>query len=143
VAAFATRRWPQGKLLANSWQGEFPWQNLKLDEYERTAPAGSFPPNDYGLVDMIGNAWEWTTDWYTTRHGLIASCRGAAVSPRGGVEAASVDPADVAGIPRKVLKGGSFACANNYCRRYRPAARMHHPIDTGTNHISFRCVVRP
>jgi formylglycine-generating enzyme required for sulfatase activity len=134
---------PQGKLLANYWQGEFPWQNLVLDGYARTAPVGSFPPNGYGLYDLIGNAWEWTADWYSDRHETASPCCGGALDPRGGTRAGSVDPTAAGDhIPRKVLKGGSFACAENYCRRYRPAARMHHPIDTGTNHISFRCVVR-
>ena len=134
---------PKGKMLANYWQGEFPWQNLALDGFARTAPVGSFPPNDYGLVDMIGNAWEWTSDWYSTRHAPAGDCCGTAtVNPLGGTREASIDPNEPAAIPRKVLKGGSFACAENYCRRYRPAARMHHPIDTGTNHVSFRCIVR-
>jgi formylglycine-generating enzyme required for sulfatase activity len=127
---------PHGKMLANYWQGQFPWHNLALDGYERTAPVGSFPPNGYGLYDLIGNAWEWTSDWYAARHDQTSSCCGAA-------RAGSVDPTDPAALPRKVLKGGSFACAENYSRRYRPAARMPHPIDTGTNHLSFRCIVRP
>jgi len=136
---------PRGKMLANYWQGEFPWQNLALDGFERTAPVGSFPPNDYGLFDMIGNAWEWTSDWYAG-HGEVqrSCCSCAEVDPRGATREQSIDPAAPGSpIPRKVLKGGSFACAENYCQRYRPAARMHHPVDTGTNHISFRCVVRP
>jgi formylglycine-generating enzyme required for sulfatase activity len=133
---------PKGRMLANYWQGEFPWQNLALDGYERTAPVGSFPPNDYGVFDMIGNAWEWTADWYAPRHEAPSPCCAASRSPRGS-EAESVDVRDAAAIPRRVLKGGSYACAENYCRRYRPAARMAHPIDTGTNHIGFRCVVRP
>jgi formylglycine-generating enzyme len=92
---------------------------------------------------MIGNAWEWTADWYTERHEMSSPCCGAAADPRGGSREASIDP-NAAGlnIPRKVLKGGSWACAESYCQRYRPAARMHHPLDTGTNHLSFRCVVR-
>lgn len=135
---------PKGRMLANYWQGEFPWRNLALDGFERTAPVGSFPPNGYGLFDVIGNAWEWTADWYAAGHAPAGGCCGVPTDPRGGDEAGSVDPdADGADIPRKVLKGGSWACAENYCRRYRPAARMHHPIDTGTNHLSFRCVVRP
>ncbi len=130
-------------MMANYWQGEFPWQNLALDGFERTAPVGSFSANGYGLVDMIGNAWEWTADWYSDRHEVTADCCGAAaVNPRGGTPEASIDSRESEIIPRKVLKGGSYACAENYCQRYRPAARMHHPIDTGTNHVSFRCVVR-
>lgn len=135
---------PKGRMLANYWQGEFPWQNLALDGFERTAPVASFPPNDYGLFDMIGNAWEWTADWYQNHEAIVSRCCSPAeLNPRGGARETSVDPADTSSIPRKVLKGGSFACAENYCRRYRPAARMAHPIDTGTNHTTFRCVVRP
>ena len=130
-------------MLANYWQGAFPWQNLVLDGYERTAPVGSFPPNGYGLLDMIGNAWEWTADWYRDRHAVASDCCGvSAVNPTGGEREGSLDAREPGSLPRKVLKGGSFACAANYCQRYRPAARMPHPIDTGTNHISFRCVVR-
>lgn len=144
VYAWGDELVPKGKMLANYWQGEFPWQNLALDGFERTAPVGSFPPNDYGLSDMIGNVWEWTADWYTSQHAPLANCCGAVtVNPTGGGREASIDPNEPGAIPRKVLKGGSFACAENYCRRYRPAARIHHPIDTGTNHIGFRCVVRP
>jgi sulfatase modifying factor 1 len=128
-------------MLANYWQGEFPWQNLALDGYERTAPVGSFPPNGYGLFDTIGNVWEWTTDWYADRHDVATGCCGGV--PVGGSRDGSIDPRQPGlAIPRKVLKGGSFACAENYCRRYRPAARMPHPIDTGTCHIGFRCIVR-
>jgi sulfatase modifying factor 1 len=134
---------PKGRMMANYWQGEFPWQNLALDGFERTAPVGSFPANGYGLVDMIGNTWEWTSDWYAARHELPSPCCGTARNPGGGSQAESVDARDAAAIPRRVLKGGSWACAENYCQRYRPAARMAHPVDTGTNHISFRCVVRP
>ncbi|HEY7030396.1 MAG TPA: formylglycine-generating enzyme family protein [Thermomicrobiales bacterium] len=135
---------PKGRMLANYWQGEFPLHNLALDGYERTAPVGSFPPNGYGLFDMIGNVWEWTADWYGGRHIVTASCCSPTmVNPTGGDREASIDPREPgAAIPRKVLKGGSFACAENYCRRYRPAARMHHPVDTGTCHIGFRCIVR-
>jgi len=136
---------PDGKMLANYWQGEFPWQNLALDGYERTAPVGSFPPNDFGLFDMIGNAWEWTSDWYAGHREATRSCCSAPeLNPRGVTREQSIDTdAPGAPMPRKVLKGGSFACAENYCRRYRPAARQHHPIDTGTNHVGFRCVVHP
>jgi formylglycine-generating enzyme required for sulfatase activity len=135
---------PKGRMLANYWQGEFPVENLALDGYERTAPVGSFPPNGYGLFDMVGNVWEWTADWYAKQHVDSTACCGAIErNPMGGDRQGSIDPREPgAAIPRKVLKGGSFACAENYCQRYRPAARMHHPIDTGTCHIGFRCVVR-
>ncbi|MGA7778039.1 MAG: formylglycine-generating enzyme family protein [Paraburkholderia sp.] len=134
---------PDGKSVMNTWQGEFPWQNLLEDGYEWTAPVGSFPPNGYGLYDMTGNVWEWTVDWYQD-HGKSSSRPCCTVdSPRGGTAEGSVDPR-LAGIkiPRKVMKGGSFLCAPNYCRRYRPAARMPQPIDTSICHLGFRCIRR-
>ncbi|MCB1269745.1 MAG: SUMF1/EgtB/PvdO family nonheme iron enzyme, partial [Microthrixaceae bacterium] len=90
---------PQGRMLANYWQGEFPWQNLALDGYARTAPVGRFPPNDYGLADMIGNTWEWTADWATTRHDAAGCCGSVATNPVGGSRAGSIDPADPTAIP--------------------------------------------
>jgi formylglycine-generating enzyme len=133
---------PAGKPQANTWQGEFPWQNLLEDGFEGTAPVGSFPPNGYGLFDMAGNVWEWTTDWYQ-EHAKIDSPCCTVANPRGGDRDASVDPRTPnVKIPRKVMKGGSFLCAPNYCRRYRPAARMAQGIDTSTCHLGFRCVVR-
>jgi sulfatase modifying factor 1 len=133
-----------GRQMANTWQGAFPHENLKLDGYERTSPVTAFPPNDYGIYDMIGNVWEWTTDWYATKHEadvLKACC--IPENPRGGGEEASYDPClPNIKIPRKVLKGGSHLCAPNYCRRYRPAARHPEPVDTSTSHVGFRCVVR-
>jgi formylglycine-generating enzyme len=133
-----------GKHLANTWQGAFPHENLKLDGYERTSPVTTFPPNGYGVYDMIGNVWEWTTDWYSAKHEAdvtMACCIPA--NPRGGREEASYDPClPNIRIPRKVLKGGSHLCAPNYCRRYRPAARHPEPVDTSTSHVGFRCVVR-
>ena len=135
---------PDGKLMANFWQGEFPWQNLVEDGFEGTSPVGSFPPNGYGLVDTIGNVWEWTTDWYTPRAGtepINACC--TPHNPRGGQEADSYDSRQPEiRIPRRVIKGGSHLCAPNYCRRYRPAARFPEPIDTSTCHLGFRCIVR-
>jgi formylglycine-generating enzyme required for sulfatase activity len=133
---------PGGYLMANTWQGEFPWQNLGCGGFTGTSPVGLFPPNAYGLYDMIGNVWEWTTDWYEARHAAPGCC-GQAHNPRGGVRENSIDTslANIA-IPRKVMKGGSYLCAPNYCRRYRPAARMAQPIDTATCHLGFRCVVR-
>ena len=137
---------PGGAMLANYWQGLFPFANLLLDGWERTSPVGSYPANGYGLVDMIGNVWEWTADWWATRYPAKphkTCCSGAEVDPRGGSRAASFDPAtpDIR-IGRKVLKGGSHLCAANYCQRYRPAARHPQPIDSPTSHIGFRCVMR-
>ena len=133
---------PGGKPMANTWQGEFPHQNLLEDGFEWTAPVGSFPPNGYGLHEMAGNVWEWTTDWYQV-HGKIQHACCTLDNPRGGEPEESLDPRtpDVR-IPRRVMKGGSYLCAPNYCQRYRPAARMAQPIDTSTCHIGFRCVVR-
>lgn len=132
---------PGGKWMANTWQGEFPHQNL-LPRRPGTVPVGSYPPNGYGLYDMIGNCWEWTSDWYQVHGQHIEDCCGAAASERD-LRAASIDRRDPAAIPRKVMKGGSYLCAPNYCRRYRPAARMAQPIDTATCHLGIRCVVRP
>jgi formylglycine-generating enzyme required for sulfatase activity len=134
---------PRGRQMANTWQGAFPWENLVVDGYEATAPVGRFPPNGYGLYDIIGNVWEWTTDWYEDRREAIHSCC-ASVNPRGGERERSYDPStpDVH-IPRKVIKGGSFLCAPNYCRRYRPAARMAQAVDTSTCHLGMRLIVRP
>jgi formylglycine-generating enzyme required for sulfatase activity len=139
---------PGGKHLANTWQGEFPWQNLEHDGFEGVAPVRSFPPNGYGLFEVTGNVWEWTTDWYRDRHkqpakgGKDKGCCHPE-NPRGPSIEHSYDPCmPDAKIPRKVIKGGSFLCAPNYCRRYRPAARHAQMIDTATCHIGFRCVVR-
>ena len=131
----------EGRHQANTWQGDFPTENLRLDGHEAVAPVGSYPPNAYGIYDLIGNVWEWTTDWYQG-HGEIAHACCTVTNPRGGERERSFDPAqpDVR-IPRRVMKGGSFLCAANYCRRYRPAARMAQPIDTSTSHLGFRCVV--
>ncbi len=133
---------PRGRQMANTWQGAFPWENLVIDGYEATAPVGRFPPNGYGLYDMIGNVWEWTTDWYEDHREAIVPCC-ASVNPRGGEREHSYDPStpDVH-IPRKVIKGGSFLCAPNYCRRYRPAARMAQAVDTSTCHLGIRLIVR-
>jgi formylglycine-generating enzyme len=131
---------PAGAWMANTWQGEFPNQNTRDDGYEGTSPVGVFPANGYGLFDMIGNVWEWTADWYTARPPAAPGCC-ASPGPRDGREQ-SADPMDPARIPRKVMKGGSHLCAPNYCRRYRPAARMAQPIDTSTSHLGFRLALR-
>jgi formylglycine-generating enzyme required for sulfatase activity len=133
---------PGGRPMANNWQGEFPWQNLLQDGFEWTAPVGSFPPNGYGLRDMAGNVWEWTTDWYQDHSRIEHACC-TIDNPRGGERDRSYDPRLPAiKIPRKVMKGGSYLCAPNYCRRYRPAARMAQAVDTSTCHLGFRCVAR-
>ncbi len=134
---------PDGHPMANTWQGEFPWQNLCSDGFERTSPVGAFPPNRYGLYDMIGNVWEWTSDWYRARHPAeqVKACC-IPHNPLGGPEDESCEPGQPIRIPRKVLKGGSHLCAPNYCQRYRPAARFPQPTDTSTCHVGFRCVVR-
>lgn len=135
---------PAGRFLANTWQGRFPYENLCEDGYEGTSPVDAFPPNAYGVHDMIGNVWEWTSDWYRTAYAQpVRSCCGAG-NPRFATAAESYDPTlPAVRIPRKVLKGGSHLCAPNYCRRYRPAARYPQPIDTSTSHVGFRCIARP
>jgi formylglycine-generating enzyme required for sulfatase activity len=133
---------PGGQSMCNHWQGEFPWQNLLEDGYEWTAPVGSFPPNGYGLHEMAGNVWEWTADWFQDHSKIQHACC-TLDDPRGGEKAASIDErARGPRIPRKVMKGGSYLCAPNYCRRYRPAARMAQPVDTAICHLGFRCIVR-
>lgn len=111
---------PRGRRMANTWHGEFPWQNLGS---EGTSPVERYPANGFGLYDMAGNVWEWTTDWF-------GASGGSCCAPSEGA------------FPRKVIKGGSHLCAPNYCLRYRPAARQGEAIDTSTSHIGFRCVVR-
>jgi sulfatase modifying factor 1 len=132
---------PDDRPMANTWQGEFPFLNLGTDGYQRTSPVRAFPPNGYGLYDMIGNVWEWTSDWFSSKHppdARKACC--IPKNPRGGDEQDSYDACQpTVRIPRKVLKGGSFLCAPNYCRRYRPAARHAQPIDSSACHVGFRC----
>jgi formylglycine-generating enzyme required for sulfatase activity len=135
---------PDGRYMANTWQGEFPWQNLELDGYERTSPVGAFPENGYGLCDMAGNVWEWTTDWYshTPRTAPAKQCCGAPRARTAGI-AESYDPTRPnLRIPRKVVKGGSHLCAPNYCLRFRPAARQPQMVETSMSHLGFRCVRR-
>jgi formylglycine-generating enzyme required for sulfatase activity len=121
---------PRGRMMANTWQGRFPWENLMEDGYAGTSPVKRFPPNGYGLYDTVGNVWEWTADLYSEdgSTGDVAPC----CVPAGGG----------ARITRRVIKGGSHLCAPNYCLRYRPAARQGEETDTSTSHIGFRCVVR-
>jgi formylglycine-generating enzyme len=137
---------PDGRVMANFWQGEFPWENLLIDGFDATSPVGIFPPNGYGLFDMAGNVWEWTSDWYVHRHvdEIVKPCCGPAINPRIASPDKSYDPRQPQfHIPRKVVKGGSYLCAPNYCLRYRPAARQPQMIDTAMSHIGFRCIIRP
>jgi formylglycine-generating enzyme len=119
---------PDGRFMANTWQGRFPFENLGEDGYEGTSPVDAFPANGYGLHDMAGNVWEWTTTPYAARSDADQTC-------------CRPDDPD----PRKtlrVVKGGSHLCAPNYCFRYRPSARQGESVDSATCHIGFRCVVR-
>ena len=130
---------PAGQRLANFWHGDFPWRAVR--GYGRTSPVGSFPANGYGLFDMAGNVWEWTQDWYVKRRWEDVSPCCVPRDPRGGSQEDSYDPAQPQfRVPRKVVKGGSFLCADSYCRRYRPAARRPQVVDTGMSHVGFRCV---
>jgi formylglycine-generating enzyme required for sulfatase activity len=134
---------PGGSIMANTWQGEFPYENTVRDGYERTSPAGSFPPNGYGLYDMAGNVWEWTTEWFRSgsEHPSRACCAPPDAGPARMEESYNTAQPDLR-IARKVIKGGSHLCAPNYCLRFRPAARMPQMIDTGMSHLGFRCVKR-
>ena len=140
-ATRSSRREAHGEHVA----GGVPLGEHRGDGYRGTSPVGAFPPNGYGLHDMIGNVWEWTADWYVAKHPhdpVKACC--TPHNPRGPQEADSYDQRDPAiRIPRKVIKGGSHLCAPSYCRRYRPAARFPEPIDTSTCHLGFRCIIRP
>ena len=142
IFAWGNEMEPGGKIMANTWHGEFPWQNLLTDGYERTSPVGAFPPNGYGLYDVAGNVWEWTSDWYRSNH--MPSSEGAccSASVRASIDD-SFDPRNPQfRIPRKVLKGGSHLCAPNYCLRFRPSARSPQMIDSSMSHLGFRCIMR-
>jgi formylglycine-generating enzyme len=129
---------PGGKWQANIWQGHFPDENRAEDGFRGTAPVGSFPPNGYGLYDMAGNVWEWCADWYRPDYyGELAARKQVAVNPMG--PASSEDPGEP-GIAKRVQRGGSFLCCDQYCSRYIVGARGKGAVDSGTSHVGFRCV---
>ncbi|WP_350350033.1 formylglycine-generating enzyme family protein [Agromyces sp. G08B096] len=131
---------PDGRVMANRWQGHFPYETDVPDGWAGTSPVMTYPANGYGLYDVAGNVWEWTTDYYTPRH-LVPGAEDAAVDAGARpnlLAAASAEPGSR--IPRRVLKGGSHLCSPEYCLRYRPAARSPQSDDTATSHIGFRCV---
>ena len=124
---------PNGRWQANIWQGRFPNENTQADGFRGTAPVASFPPNGYGLYDMAGNVWEWCNDWYRPDYYASSPTK----NPKGPTE--SFDPNEP-GVPKKVLRGGSYLCSDLYCTGYRPSARMKSSPDTGLSHTGFRCV---
>jgi sulfatase modifying factor 1 len=129
---------PGGKFMANTFQGHFPDKNTKEDGHERAAPVASFLPNAYGLYDMAGNVWEWTSDWYRHDYYKTLAAEGPlARNPQGPVD--SLDPSEP-GVKKKVHRGGSFLCTDQYCARYIAGGRGKGEPDTGTNHVGFRLV---
>ncbi|HVZ54553.1 MAG TPA: formylglycine-generating enzyme family protein [Pseudolabrys sp.] len=129
--AWGDEQSPDGQAMANTWQGFFPYTDDKEDGYHGTAPVGCFPPNGYGLFDMIGNVWEWASDWYAPGHNFADGD----VDPTG-----PKNPTKTAGGLLHVIKGGSWLCAPNFCARYRPAARQPEETDLGASHIGFRTI---
>lgn len=125
-------------IKANIWQGQFPYKNTKEDGFVLTAPVASYAPNRYGLYDMMGNVWEWCSDWY--RNDAYAADAKNSISKQPQGPASSYDP-DEPHTPKKVVRGGSFLCNAAYCASYRPAARMKTSPDSGENHTGFRCVM--
>ncbi len=133
---------PGGARLANTWPGPFPLPGEPGPNRFGTSRVGAFPPNGFGLSDMIGNVWEWTADYWVPRHPAGDTCC-TLRNPRISEPTLSFDASQPAvRIPRRVLKGGSYLCAPNYCRRYRPAARHPEMEDSATTNIGFRCVMR-
>jgi formylglycine-generating enzyme len=126
----------QGKVKANSWQGQFPNNNTQRDAFYGLSPVASFGPNGYGLYDMAGNVWEWCSDWYHA--GYYQAVSTGANNPQGPSQ--SFDP-DEPTVPKKVVRGGSYLCNDSYCSGYRVAARMKSSRDTGLSHTGFRCVM--
>jgi formylglycine-generating enzyme required for sulfatase activity len=134
---------PGGRQMVNRFQGDFPYRNTGASGWRGTSPVGTFPPNGFGLFDVTGNVWEWTTDYYAPRHVVPGAEPGPGVE-RGERRDLLADAAETSAepgsrIPRRVLKGGSHLCSPQYCLRYRPAARSPQAEDSSTTHIGFRC----
>lgn len=129
---------PDQKWKANTFQGNFPNQNSQTDGYIATAPVASFEANGYGLYDVAGNVWEWVSDWYRPDYySYLASQQKIARNPQG--PESSLDP-DEPGQAKRVQRGGSFLCTDQYCSRYMVGTRGKGEVNTGTNHVGFRCV---
>lgn len=129
---------PNGKFMANTFQGQFPYHGVPEDGYLGTSPVKAFTPNGYGLYDMVGNVWEWTSDWYRADVHSQLQNQGICHNPQGPND--SFDPLDIY-ASKRVIKGGSFLCNEHYCESYRPSARRGETPDSGTSHIGFRLVV--
>jgi formylglycine-generating enzyme len=132
---------PDGKWMANTWQGRFPLEDTGEDGFKGIAPVGQYPPNGYGLYDMAGNVWQWCSDWYRPDTYRIFAASGALIrNPKG--PSNGYDP-DEPGTPKRVQRGGSFLCSDQYCARYMVGTRGKGEPDSGSNHIGFRCVENP
>jgi formylglycine-generating enzyme required for sulfatase activity len=123
---------PHGRVMANTWRGEFPWQNLEPPGRDRTSAVGRYRANDWGLVDLIGNVWEWTTSGWTDSHAEAGAEQHSCCAPERPLQESD----------RKVMKGGSHVCAESYCLRYRPPARQGQSVRSSTSHLGFRCIKR-
>jgi sulfatase modifying factor 1 len=129
---------PGGKFMANTFQGHFPNKNTDDDGFITASPVTTFPPNGYGLYDMAGNVWQWVSDWYRPDYyKRLAASGSVSRNPAGPGD--SMDPAEP-GVPKRVMRGGSFLCTDQYCSRYMVGTRGKGEVSTGTNHLGFRCV---
>ncbi len=129
---------PAGKAMANTWQGKFPANDEGTDGYAGVAPVAKYPPNAYGLHDVAGNVWEWVADWYRPdTYALAKRVDGVVDNPRG--PGSSFDPAEP-GVKKRVQRGGSFLCTDQYCTRYMVGTRGKGEASSGSSHVGFRCV---